>query len=372
MDEKKLRKAAVLVSNLDRDTAAQILRQLRPSQAARVRMAADQLPEVSEIERQTVLKEFLQKGTAAPAPDVPVGVELDGSMVQKLQKVVSGESAISVEKQKVVASVAEAEFEVLHHADGAALAPLLAGEHPQTIAVVLSRLPVDSAAEVLLRLHPQLQATVAKRLLDLDETDVEILQEIEKELETTLQRSLRSARRRHAGVQALQKIIQAAPAVDQDRLISNFKKFDLALNDTLDGEGDKFSAAEQFHVSSSHPKSGKSDFSFDLAVLQPPGPSKAPQPGTEKIRHWEFSRVAELADDALCRVLKEIGPEVARLALIGANQSLIDRVLSQLPDSEAERLQQQLTEIPPTHLRDVELAQKQMASVAAHVGQSAV
>ena len=371
MDEKKLRKAAVLVSNLDRDTAAQILRQLRPSQAARVRMAADQLPEVSEIERQTVLKEFLQKGTAAPS-DVPVGVELDGSLVQKLQKAVSDESAISGEKQKVVASVAEDEFEVLHHADGAALAPLLAGEHPQTIAVVLSRLPVDSAAEVLLRLHPQLQATVAKRLLDLDETDVEILQEIEKELETTLQKSLRSARRRHAGVQALQKIIHAAPAVDQDRLISNFKKFDLSLNDTPDADGDKPSAAEHFHVSSSHPKSGKPGFSLDLSALEPSGPSEAPQPGTERIRHWEFSQVTELADDALYRVLKEIGPEVARLALIGANQSFIDRVLSQLPHSKAERLQQQLIEIPPTHLRDVELAQKQMASVAAHVSQSAV
>ena len=75
-------------------------------------------------------------------------------MVQKMEKDTSGESVIPIEKQKDAPRVAENKFEVLHHADGAALAPLLAGEHPQTIAVVLSRLPVESAAEVLLRLHP--------------------------------------------------------------------------------------------------------------------------------------------------------------------------------------------------------------------------
>ena len=93
--------------------------------------------------------------------------------------------------------------------------------------------------------------------MDLDEADAEILQEIESELESTLQRSLQSARRRHAGVQALQKIIHAAPANDQDRLIANFKKFDLPFNDTPEGLGDKSSVVELFHVSPNHPEKRK-------------------------------------------------------------------------------------------------------------------
>ena len=77
-------------------------------------------------------------------------------------------------------------------------------------------------------------------------------------------------------------------------------------------------------------------------------------------------------DDALRHVLKQMDPEVALLALIGANQAVVDRVMTQFPAPLANHLQRQLTEIAPTHLRDVELARKEMVVRAAHVAETAV
>ena len=368
MDENNLRKAAVLVSALDRDTATQLLRQLRPSQAARVRLAADQLSDVSASERQKVLNEFMHRGAAVGPPAAGAlpatgDVALDESLAQKLAASAPTVDAGPLANHAKHSAPCADPCDALHHADGAALAPLLAGEHPQTIAVVLSRMSATSAAEVLTRLHPRLQATVARRLLDLDEADPEILQEIERELESTLREKLHSVQRRHAGAQTLQKIIHAAPTNDRDRLLENLRKYDMQLHQDVPRDSSTSRDDQRRRV----PVNRQADFE----------PTKAPsllvKPlSGEESSSWDLSRVAELADDALRHVLKQMDPEVALLALIGANQAVVDRVMTQFPAPLANHLQRQLTEIAPTHLRDVELARKEMVARAAHVAETAV
>ena len=389
MHKKNLRKAAVLVATLDRDTAAKILRQLRPSQAAQVRLAADQLTDISPAERRQVLNEFLQSGgtQAATAPitrPADTGVELDPSLARKLSPAVAAEDpARFVEPPN---SSAPGEDLNLHDADGTALAPLLAGEHPQTIALVLSRLSANTAADVLTRLHPPLQATVARRLLDLDEADPEILHEVEHELSETLRTRLQTAQRRQVGAETLCKILQAATEHDRDQLLRNLRQHELPRDDNPSQQSQPTAASSAVHgepplrVKAQDPDPSRMlpqrDTTTQPATLahdENRGRSmKAPtesRPNHEP--NWDFSRVADLADDALRRVMKRIDPDVARLALIGANQGLVDRVLTLFPDPLAKQLQRELTELAPTHLRDVELAQKEVAAVAAHVVETA-
>ena len=90
-------------------------------------------------------------------------------------------------------------FRALHEASPRSLAPFLEREHPQTIAVIVSHLPSDRAAEVLAGLPGDLQIEVARRLVDLEETDPEILQEVERGLESWLCEQVRSDRRRGPG-----------------------------------------------------------------------------------------------------------------------------------------------------------------------------
>src|ERR1700678_3002870 len=60
-----LRKAAILVSSLDRDTADKLLDQMSAEQAALVRRAMVELPEIDAGEQNRVIDEFFHVGPPA-------------------------------------------------------------------------------------------------------------------------------------------------------------------------------------------------------------------------------------------------------------------------------------------------------------------
>ncbi|HIA19066.1 MAG TPA: hypothetical protein EYN70_06550, partial [Planctomycetaceae bacterium] len=73
-----IRKAAILITSLDQETADQLLEQMPPEQAQIVRNAALDLGELSNDESSEVIAEFLQSNPSQS------GVELDQSLADKL------------------------------------------------------------------------------------------------------------------------------------------------------------------------------------------------------------------------------------------------------------------------------------------------
>src|ERR1700676_5285517 len=71
-----LRKAAILVSSLDRATADRLLDQMSAEQASLVRQAMVELPEIDAGEQNRVIDEFFPVGPREKADD-PVGIALD-------------------------------------------------------------------------------------------------------------------------------------------------------------------------------------------------------------------------------------------------------------------------------------------------------
>ena len=66
-----IRKAAVLVSGLDRNTADAMLDQLTPEQARLVRQAMVDLGEIDSHEQRRVIDEFFRNGPTTPAMATP-------------------------------------------------------------------------------------------------------------------------------------------------------------------------------------------------------------------------------------------------------------------------------------------------------------
>src|SRR5689334_672743 len=133
-----LRKAAILVTALDSAAADQLLEQMGEQQAARVRSAVMELPDVDPAEQELVLAEFFGKPSATSESDN--GVELELSATQRI--------ATSPRLDDRPAN----SFDFLQHASGQELARKLAHEHPQLIAVVVANLTAEKAAELLERL----------------------------------------------------------------------------------------------------------------------------------------------------------------------------------------------------------------------------
>ena len=69
-------------------------------------------------------------------------------------------------------------FRLLQRADPQQLAKFIHNEHPQTIALILSRLDAAPAATLLNSLPPELRGDVAVRMASLDQISPEIIHKI--------------------------------------------------------------------------------------------------------------------------------------------------------------------------------------------------
>lgn len=103
---------------------------------------------------------------------------------------------------------------------------------------------------------------------------------------------------------------------------------------------------------------------FDLREV--PDTSVAPEPRTlnPERETLQFDDLARLDDAALAAVIEEVDPDVVALALTGANDELMARILGHIPREIATTFREQLLQLGPTRLSDVEAAQQVVAAVA--------
>lgn len=307
MTNEQLRKAAVLVAALDTNTADVLLERMSPEQAAVLRRTIMALPEVGDAEQQAVLAEFI--GRPNEAND---GVEVSMSP--------HAAAAYAAQQKETAAgaAAAEAPFRFLHEADGDDLSELLTGEHPQTVAVVLSHLPPERAAAAVASLNGPLQADVVRRLARLDETDATVLADVEKELQLRFKRRFGDLVRA-SGVGAVRNILsEASPAVRRS-VLSSLSRQDPHLASKLD--------------------------------LSEPKP---------RLSHADLT---SLSDAALRELCESVDQEVLAVALAG-DLELSRRMFAALPRGRWAQLQNAIDTLGPTPLSDVEWAQAEIVRLA--------
>jgi len=88
--------------------------------------------------------------------------------------------------RRITASLQVRPFDFVRHADPSQLISFIQGEHPQTIALILSYLAPEQAAQVLGGLPPSAQWDVARRVARMDRITPEVLREVERVLERKL------------------------------------------------------------------------------------------------------------------------------------------------------------------------------------------
>lgn len=157
-------KAAIAVLALDEEVAGQILSQLDDRELKALSTAVDELDLVPGETLIRVLEE-LEQALAGPTSVSRTG---GAAYVRRLAVSSLGEDRA----KKLFAPLADLPLEPLQQLRSArtqALADLLADEHPQIAAVVLTQLPARTAAKVLQALPPELAADLTGRLADLEE-----------------------------------------------------------------------------------------------------------------------------------------------------------------------------------------------------------
>ena len=303
-----LQKAALFVAALDAETADSLLDRLQPAQAGLLRRVLVELDDTENDLQRAAVAEFVG---CAPRP-------LDAAVLTAE----AGEpapvryGAAAYDQAGKRAPSVEVPFRFLHEAPGEDLSELLEGEHPQTVAVVLSHLPPQRAAEAVASLSENVQADVLRRLARLDETDAATLQAVEAELERRFRNRFPADRGRASGVGAVQSILsEASPAVRRTLLAG---------------------------ISRQDPK-------LATRLTRP---------------SLTFADLPQLADATLRTLCDEADSEILAVALAGAELSYAERFVAVLPRVQAVQLRRDIDTLGPTRLSDVEIAQRELVETA--------
>jgi flagellar motor switch protein FliG len=309
-----LRKAAILVASLDTAAADAVLDQLSPEQASQVREIVIEMDDIDQSEQRRVIDEFFQVGPKVPAR-AAAGVELEG----RLAWLHSQDEADERHETAHPAAAAGRPFRFLQETEAEKLARVLNGERPQTIALVLSHLAPGRAGAVLAKLPESVQVEVIHRLVDLEETDPEILRAVEEALQSRLSQQVEMQRRRVAGLQAVAGILHATDGRTGIKILDNLASRDRQLAEKL-------------------------------------GPRSLP-----------FEDLADLDASVISAIVDEAGPKLLLPALIGAAPELVTRILAVMPPSVAQTIQARLDHPGPIRLSDVEEARRQVARIASRM-----
>jgi flagellar motor switch protein FliG len=340
-----LRKAAILVASLDTAAADAVLDQLTPEEARQVRQIVMQMDDIDQGEQRRVIDEFTAQGAGGHqvghhAPMVVVGERgAGGHHVPMVGEQGAGSTGPGVEwipstpgprPPAPCSPLPPFRFLQEAEADHVYMVPelvrVLGSERPQTIALVLSHLSPVRAGAVLARLPQNVQVDVIHRLVDLEETDPEILREVEETLRSRLTQPVEMQHRRPrvrgalAGLQAVAGILRATDGRTGMQILDNLAGSDRALAEKLRG---------------------------------PAG-----------WRPLTFDDLSDLDEGVLAAVFDEAGPELMLPALFGAAPELVSRVLAPIPQADARAIRQKLDHPGPIRLSDVEEARRQVARIA--------
>ncbi|MEX0610835.1 MAG: FliG C-terminal domain-containing protein [Pirellulales bacterium] len=353
-----LRKAAVLIRSLDAGSAATLLGQLSPAEAASVRDALRTLGPVDTDEQADILAEFRRAKPLATEP-ARHGVELALSNQ-------AGRRGLPDAVERQPNGATGKRFDFLENAPTSVLVTYLAREHAQTIAVVLSHLAPARAADVLAALPEKLQADTIERLSILGETDPESVTVLESELATWVARRDGGPAQRGRRQEMIAAILTAADAKTRNGILANLKTHKSELAKQL---APRVPTQSQPLINSKGRARRVHAPALDKVVkereLKPRRLPEPPAPSPKAIPRIKFDDLIHLDDRTLATLLHGLDPNALALALAGSSDEMVDRICAQMPKRTAKTFRRELRRLGPTRLSDVEAAQRLVADLAA-------
>lgn len=300
-----LRKAAVMVLQMNKDDSAKILSQMRESEVEELMAEIARLGSVDGAIADEVLDEFHAMATAQRYAHQG-GLDYARDL---LEASMGPEKAAAI-LDRLSATITDMPFKFINRADPRQVISFIQHEHPQTIALVLAHAGSAIATQILSGLPPDVQGDVAHRIAVMDRTSPEIIRQVERSLERKISSVLQpSELSTVGGVQPLVDIINRADR-GTERLIL----------ESLEGRSPEL--AEEI-----------------------------------RRRMFMFEDVVNLEDRAVQLVLRQVEMSDLATALKGVADAVRDKVVRNLSERARENLLEEIDLLGPVRLRMVEEAQ---------------
>ena len=175
-----LHKVAILMVALGEDASSQVMKFLSDYEIEEITQAIASLGTISSKLIDTVLEDF-QHYLLAGEWLAQGGTDFAREVLERAVGPRKAQEILDRVNTKVSSG-----FYILKNVAPQQIAPFIANEHPQTIALVLSQLDADPAAGILSHLPEFMQADVAYRIASMENLTPNVLKQIEESLESSL------------------------------------------------------------------------------------------------------------------------------------------------------------------------------------------
>jgi len=301
-------KAAILLVTLGDRLGGEILKQLNEEEVKVVSKAIARLEKVTPNQTEAVLEEFCQSALSG------AGRGGFDSAKRMLANAFGPEGAKRLAENLPKGGRANKNIESLQKADPALLSRFIEGEHPQTIALVLSHLSAAQAASLIVNLPPTLRSDVVLRIAELDRVSNDVVARISLVIGEKLKSIGEVKTEPHGGPRSVAEILN---------------RMDSAVSDEI------------------------------LASMQ------EQQALADAIRHYMFVFEDLLLIDATAmkELVAKIDRKLLTIALKGTSDQLKNHFLQCMSQRGGEMLREDMDAAGPVRIRDVEQAQQQILAV---------
>ncbi|WP_088187839.1 flagellar motor switch protein FliG [Desulfosporosinus sp. FKA] len=305
-----IQKAAILMISLGSQNSAKIVQNLSELEIEKLTLEMSNVGKITPEQRDNVIEEFHQMCLANDYISYG-GVDYAREVLERAL----GEPKANEIISRLASNLKMRPFDLVRRTDPKQLFSFIQGEHPQTIALIMTHLPVDKAATLLASLNQERQADVAKRIAIMGRTSPDVLKEIEKVLERKIS-SLAPTDYTSSG--GIQNIVDVLNRTDPGTV--------KVVMDAL--EQDDPELAEQI-----------------------------------KRQMFVFEDIITLDDRGIQMVLREVDTKDLGLALKGSNPEVVEKVMGNMSSRAGQMLREDMEFMGPVRLRDVEEAQQRIVKV---------
>ena len=306
------KKAAILLLALGEDAAADVMKNLEEAEIQQVGYYMSRFSDVSPEELDIVLEEFYRNSVMADE-----GMSLSSSpdfVKNALTKALGADRAKEL-SDNLRAGEDEAGLEALRYAEPIMISNYIRNEHPQTIALILSYLKnVEQSSSVLRELPESLQADVLYRMAVIESIPPGVVAEMNEVL-TEEMKTAGSMATSVGGVEPVAEILNSVDKATETRI---------------------------------------------LASIEESNPELA-----EQIRElmFTFEDMALIDAKQMQIVMKDVDQADMVLALKTASDAIKELIFSSMSSRAAEMVRDDLENLGPAKISDVEAAQQKIIKV---------
>ncbi len=303
-------KAAVLMITMGKDYAAKVFKYLTEEEVEQLTLSITSMRRVEPEVKEAVVDEFMQMCIARKYISEG-GIDYARDILNKA----FGQDRTDDLIGRLSASLRVKPFDFIRKADTTQVLNFIQGEHPQTIALILSYVDPKNAAQILSALPLEKQTSVIARIANMGITSPEYIKETERVLEKKLSTLSVGDHTVTGGIDSLVSILNSVDRGTERHILEALEETDAELVEEI------------------------------------------------RKRMFIFEDIVKLGNQSIQRVLKEIDNRDLAIALKGATNEVAKVIFDNISKRLQEMIKEDMEYMGPVRVRDVEEAQQKIVNV---------